>query len=253
MTEPHPNIDKARAVLVLAATIGTLVFNWLAAQGWVNGATPAEISARFPTEITPAGYAFSIWTLIYAGLLAFSLYQLFSRPGIWIREVRSFYILSCALNCAWIFVWNSGQIAVAFGIIVALLAVLVVINVKARRSRSALESLFARVPFELYLGWVAIAACANFAVLLASYGIDVNAGSHFFGTTMVLLAAAFGVFFRVRLTSYFVPLAIAWGLTGIAVEQSGKTLIVAAAAVGVVACLIASCSAVLDLKSSRDE
>ena len=69
----------------------------------------------------------------------------------------------------------------------------------------------------------------------------------------MLIAAAFGVFIRVCLTNYFAPLAIAWALTAIAVKQSGNTLVVAAAAVGVIACLIAATSFVLNLKSSLDE
>jgi hypothetical protein len=45
-------------------------------------------------------------------------------------------------------------------------------------------------------------------------------------------------------------LAIAWALTGIGVKQSGHTLIVTAAALGTIACLIATCSFVMNLNSS---
>ena len=72
MTEQPTFTDKFRAALVLAATLGTIAFNWLAAVGRIGGVTPDEVSAKFPTPITPAGYAFSIWSLIYVGLLVFS-------------------------------------------------------------------------------------------------------------------------------------------------------------------------------------
>jgi hypothetical protein len=52
------------------------------------------------------------------------------------------------------------------------------------------------------------------------------------------------------LTNYLYPFAIAWALTAIAVKQSGQTLIVATAAVGVIACLIAACTFVLNLNST---
>jgi len=59
------------------------------------------------------------------------------------------------------------------------------------------------------------------------------------------------VFMRVKLTNYFYPLAVAWALTAIAVKQSGQTLLVSAAAFGVIACLIASLSFVMNLNSSE--
>jgi hypothetical protein len=69
----------------------------------------------------------------------------------------------------------------------------------------------------------------------------------------ILLAAAMAVFVRIKLSNHFYPLAIAWALTAIAVKQSGQTWIVLAAAVGVIACLIASLSFVMNMNSSLNE
>jgi benzodiazapine receptor len=248
-----PRVESTRAWLVPAATIGVAAFNWMAATGHVNGVTPAQVSDKYPTVITPAGYAFTIWSLIYLWLIAFSIYQLVPRNAPRFRPIRSLYILSCALNCAWIFFWNGDQIAISFAIIASLLAVLIMIAAKLRQTRSPLESFLVKGPLGLYLGWVAAAALVNFAVLLVYANIDLGDSAPAFGASLVLLAAAFGVFARVKFENYFAPVAVAWALTAIAVKQSGYTLIVSAAAVGVVACLIASLSFVLNLKSSSDE
>ena len=40
-----------------------------------NGQTTGEISDRFQVYFVPAGYVFSIWGLIYLGLLAFAVFQ----------------------------------------------------------------------------------------------------------------------------------------------------------------------------------
>lgn len=246
-------IDQIRAWLVLAATLGTIAFNWMAATGRVNGVTPGEISDKYPTVITPAGYAFSIWSLIYLGLVIFSIYQLLPRNIERFRNLRSLYILSAALNCAWIFFWHGDQIGICLAIIAALWAVLVWINIKIRRTDSALESLIVKGPFGIYLGWLTAATLVNFAIFLVYANIDLGDSAQAVGAVIALFAAAFAVFFRVRFTNYFVPAAVAWALTAIAVKQSGNTLIVAAAAVGVVACLIASLSFVLNLSSSNNE
>ena len=62
-----------------------------------------------------------------------------------------------------------------------------------------------------------------------------------------LVRAGIGKGTRVGL---LMPNGCEWALTAIAVMQSGQTLIVTAAAVGVIACLIASISFVLNLHSS---
>lgn len=253
MTEPVSMTDRIRAFLVLAATLGTVAFNWLAAAGHVSGVTPEIVSDKNPTVITPSAYAFTIWTLIYAGLVIFSVYQLLPGQLDRFRPIRSLYIFASALNCAWVFFWVNEQLAICLVILFALVAVLYLINLKQPEGRSGLEYFLVHGTFGLYLGWTAAALLVNFAVFLVSLGVDGGSARPVLGAALVLAAAAFGVFVRVRLTNYFAPLAIAWALTAIAVKQSGNTLVVAAAAVGVIACLIASTSFVLNLKSSLDE
>jgi hypothetical protein len=75
MNNTTTGTDTMRSFLVLAATIGVIIFNWLAATGRLAGTDTAAISAKYQTLVTPAGYAFSIWTLIYVGLVAFSVFQ----------------------------------------------------------------------------------------------------------------------------------------------------------------------------------
>lgn len=253
MNEAGTATDKFRAVLVLVATIGTIAFNWLAATGYVNDITPQMISEKYPTNITPAGYAFAIWSLIYLGMIAFSIYQMLAANVARFRSIRSLYIVSCVLNCAWIYFWHQDQIAICLAIILSLLFVLLLINVKLKEFDSIADSAIVKAPFGIYFGWVTVATLVNFSILLVSQKLDLGSSASAVGVTLILFAAALGVLVRVRLTNYFYPLAIAWALTAIAIKQSGQTWIVSAAAVGVVACLIASLSFVMNLNSSINE
>jgi hypothetical protein len=47
-----------------ASIVGIFVFNAFAIMLPLNGRTPAMVSADYPTWVTPAGYAFSIWSNI---------------------------------------------------------------------------------------------------------------------------------------------------------------------------------------------
>ncbi|MEP7214367.1 MAG: hypothetical protein ABI791_14920 [Acidobacteriota bacterium] len=254
MVENISGIERLRSFLVLLATLGTIAFNWLAAVGRINGVTPEMISDAYPTPITPAGYAFAIWSLIYIGLVAFSIYQLLPSNIERYRNVRSLYILSCALNCAWIYFWHNDQIAICLAIIAALAVTLFFINYQPRSSDSAIANFIVKGTFGIYFGWVTAATLVNFAVMLVYLKVGLSDSANTgVAVALILLAAALGVFMRVRYCNYFYPLAIAWALTAIAVQQSGHTLAVTAAAIGVIACLIASISFVLTLSSSTSE
>ena len=240
--------DRVRSFLVLAATIGTIAFNWLTAVGRLGGITPADISEKYPTAITPAGYAFSIWSLIYLGLIAFSIYQILPANLARFRAMRSVYIFSCALNCAWLYFWIGDRPDICFAILFALSITLLFINLYVRRNESLADFWMVKAPFGLYFGWVTEATFVNFAVLLAYLDVRFSeSAATALGVGLILLAAALGVFARIRITNYMFPLAVAWALTAIGVEQSGHTLIVVAAAVGVVACLIAASSFIINL------
>lgn len=243
--------DRIRSILVLAATIGVIVFNWLAATGRL-GSDTAEISDKYPTLLTPAGYAFSIWSLIYLGLVAFSIYQMLPANLARFRTVRSFYIFSCALNCAWLYFWHREQIVLCFVVIAALCATLAIICYHLRDPESLSDMWATKASFGLYFGWVTAATLVNFTIMLKFLRVDLpNPAWTVLAVVLVLLAAALAILVRWKLTNYFYPIAVAWALTAIAVKQSGQTFIVVAAAIGVIACLIASLSFVMNLNSSE--
>lgn len=245
----HP--ERIKQILVIAATLGVLIFNWLAASGYLGGIETGAISDKYPTRITPAGYAFAIWSLIYAGLIAFSIYQALPANTERFRRIRTVYILNCATNCAWLYFWHREAILLCAAIIFLLLGTLVFINVKLKKTETTSEFWFAKAPFSLYFGWVTVAAILNATVALVylnvrfSDSMVVNAGAF-----LILAATALGVIIRFKLNSIFYPLAIAWALTAIAVKQSGQTMIVASAAVSVNILLIVALTFLINLRSS---
>jgi hypothetical protein len=252
MTTSPRSADRLWAILVLLATVGMIVVNYLAAAGTLNGVTPAQIAERYPTAVTPANYAFSVWVLIYTGLLVFSIYQLLpTNIGKYI-QIRSIYIGTCVLNSVWVYFWHHDRITLCFVIILLLCVCLFLINRFLRTSKSPGEYWLVNGPFGIYFGWATAAMLVNFAILMVSWDLPISGSAwNIIGVAIVLFAGVLGVFMRIRLANYFYPLAIAWALTAIAIKQSANTPIVLAAAVSVVGCLIASLSFVLKLPDSN--
>ena len=248
------NADRLKGILVIVATVGVIAFNYLAAMGYIGGVTPGFVSDKYPSLITPAGYAFSIWSLIYLGLIAFSIYQALPANAERFRHLRSVYILSCAANCGWIYFWHHEAILVCVAVIFLMLGTLAVINSHLRQTSTQGEFWLVKFPFGLYFGWVTAASILNATIALIYLNVQIaDSVAVFLGAALLLTATALGVIIRFRLNNPFYPLAIAWALTAIAVEQSGQTLIVASAAVGVIALLIAAISYVISLNNPTNE
>ncbi|MBA3633471.1 MAG: tryptophan-rich sensory protein [Acidobacteria bacterium] len=248
--------EKLKQFLVVIATVGVILINYFAAVGYINGVTPEIISDKYPTFITPAGYAFSIWSLIYLGLIGFSIYQALpsqtENPRF--KTIRTLFIANCAANYLWIYLWHYDSILAALAVMFVLLGTLVLINVKLRNTESMAETWLARIPFSLYFGWITVATILNFTVALVFLGVNTTeSNSIILSSILIVGATILGILIRFQLAIFAYPLAIAWALTAIAVKQSGKTAIVVCAAFGVIALLVSALTAFLYINNSNNE
>ena len=150
--------NKLQPILVLVATAGMIVFNYFAATGILGGVDTGAISDKYPTVITPAGFAFAIWSVIYAGCVAFSIYQLLPSQLEKFQAIRRVYIVSCVANCAWLYFWSQEMIVLCVGVILILLASVGYISFKLRKTETTGEYWLAKFPFGIYFGWVTAAA-----------------------------------------------------------------------------------------------
>ncbi|MCB0216962.1 MAG: tryptophan-rich sensory protein [Caldilineae bacterium] len=181
MTPPpaHPDagpFDLLRQILVPLALAVTLYVNYLANALPINGRTPAEISDSFPSLVTPAGYVFAIWGLIYLALIAYAIYQAAPsrRASPLQRRVGWLFVLSCVFNSGWIFAFHYGHYRITelvmLGLLLTLIAIYLRLGTGRRPPADRLEAWALRLPFSLYLGWITIATIANTTILLLDEG-----------------------------------------------------------------------------------
>ncbi len=219
--------DQVRRIMVVGAEI-LCVLGTLVGVG-VLGTRVEESSggalAATATLLAPAGPAFSIWSVIYLGLLGYAAWQ-FPAANASRRRVRSTGWLaatSMLLNAAWLLVTQRGWIWASVVVILALALVLgvLVLRLGAEPARSWAERVVLDWTFGLYLGWVAVATCANITAALVDSGVDFGtAGNQAAAVVVLAVAAALGVVFAQRLGARWpIALAMAWGLAWIAVGR----------------------------------
>lgn len=245
------NNQRIKQTLVIIATVGVFAINYLAAKGFINNRTPEAISDSYPTAITPAGYAFSIWALIYLGLAVFSIYQALPKNAEKFIRVRSLYIQSCVANCLWLYLWHYDQILASIAVMFILLGLLVLINLDLMKNDSTADYWIARVPFNLYLGWITAATILNFTIALVYLGVTASdLTTPVLACILLIAATVLGVVLRPGFSNSAYPLAIAWALTAIAVKHGGQTLIVSIASLCVGILLVSSLTFLLQDKKS---
>ena len=97
-----------RQILVIVATVATIIVNVLASTLPLGGKDTGEISDQFQVFFVPAGYVFSIWGLIYLALIAYTVYQALpkQRDNPRLDRVGFLYVGSCLANIVWLFFWH---------------------------------------------------------------------------------------------------------------------------------------------------
>jgi len=228
--------------LNLAAFAATIVTNSLAGSTTlIGGRNTAQVSNLYPSLITPPGYVFAIWGVIYLLLALFVGFQLLpaQRKAAFPREIGYLFVLSCALNVSWLFLWQNDLIPWSLALIVLLLISLAIIYARlntVRREKSLRERIFVNLGFSVYLAWVGIATIANAAALLVFLGF---AGSGSAAIVLTVLAAlvVLGVtlFVVVRERDVGFALVAIWAISGVA-SKGGQDAVVTVA--GVLVCLV---------------
>lgn len=220
--------SSSRVIIIanLIALVATFVVNTYAAVLGLNGRQTGQISDLYPVLITPPGYVFQIWTVIYALLLVYGVYQaLPSKRGEGFHsKIGYWFLISCVANMVWLFAWHWGYIVPSVVPMFALLASLIMIYLRLGIGRSDAplgERLAVHLPFSVYLGWITVAPIANVAAALNSLGLG-GLGLGEATWTAVVVAIAVAITAAVLLTRGDVAysLVIIWALVGIAIKQA---------------------------------
>jgi hypothetical protein len=227
--------DTVRQVLVLLSVLATIIVNGLASGLPLNGKTTGEISDSFDVFFVPAGYVFSIWGLIYLGLIAYAIYQLLPAQAnnSDLRSIGTIFILSSVANIAWIFLWHYEVFPLTVVAMLALLTCLIVIYLRLDIGRTHVSSgmrWFVHLPFSIYLGWITVATIANVTTLLAywnwsGWGISPEAWM----VIMLVIATAVGGLVSFTRGDIAYAAVLVWAFIGIAVKHSDNQVVSTAA------------------------
>jgi hypothetical protein len=222
--------DRIRQLTVTASGIACLV-GTLYGIGVLGTAVEESSGGRLSADATliaPAGPAFSIWSVIYAGLAAFTIWQWLpaatAHPRA--RAIGWLAAASMLLNAGWLLVTQFGWLLASVAVILVLLGILITLvrRLTEHSPTGAVEKIILDGTFGLYLGWVSVATFANIAAGLAPGDRESSSPSALaevaaVATLCVVTAVGLGLA-RILGGRVSVAVAMAWGLGWIAVGRT---------------------------------
>lgn len=198
-----------------------LLFNYFASRPnegpfrhLFGNATTGEVSDKFYIEITPAGWAFSIWGLIYAWQTAWIIYSLTllcrkSTPEVISPALLLIYGVSSVVNIGWLIVWSRELIQTSSVLLFAISFLLygtmaisyATVNIEARaisKRDFILIQVLVNNGLALYTTWCTIASLINLTMAITyAHGVAQDVASTI---ALVILAVEIIVWFSLENT-----------------------------------------------------
>ena len=242
---------------MIRRTLNTLIFfliivtNMLAELLPINGKTTGELSNRIQVLITPAGYAFSIWSLIYF-LIAIWIIRQYPQKRYQLPVYTNTSVAFAAsglLNCAWILTWHYEFFIASLGVMIAYLISLIFLYKQMKGSRPGFLDI---APFSVSLGWISVATIVNTAYVLKDNNWNGFGFSEEVWTVSMLVAGALlAIIFKFKEADYLYPLVFVWAYIAIGINNQEESESIAYTAYGLaVLIFIITCIPVNNRKQS---
>mmetsp|Transcript_35089 Transcript_35089/g.48959 ORF Transcript_35089/g.48959 Transcript_35089/m.48959 type:complete len:302 (+) Transcript_35089:50-955(+) len=187
------------------------------------GATNEELSEKYQTLVTPAGYAFAIWGPIFIWEGIFAVAQMFpslSTSKV-VETVTPWWNCACLFQIGWTLFFAQdriqGALVCMLGILVSLLTL--ILRTDYLPEISIKEYFLLRAPFSLHCGWIIAATVLNINVL-ADYNMSSPETMLMFAMVCLAGIAVIVTLFTVAAprADPLIGLVAAWALLGIFVE-----------------------------------
>ncbi len=215
---------------VVALYLLTVFVNYASTVFLFGDSDTGDVSDKYSTLFTPAGYAFSIWGLIYLALGIYVFYQAF-----WARQDQNLYdqlapwlMVNLLFNSLWLPTFQYELIALSVVFMLVILGTLVQLQIILTQDTTlpTRERSWIRVPFSLYLGWISVATITNLAVFVKYSGWEIPAASESSWVVIMTVVGALLAVLVARATrDWIYPLVFVWAYVAIAVKQADNDLI----------------------------
>ena len=220
-------------ILVILFALAMPAVAWLSNTG-TFGPDNGAVSDRYPTLLVAAGYAFSIWGLIFLLDLIYAFWQSrrVLRDDPTLQKVAPWAAAGFALTTIWMPLFSLGAaqpalfwlcLAVIFGALFCLLRAARLLSLDDTPQHG--QWLWAWTPLSLHAGWLSLAAFLNLAQVIVAFKLLPTDDMTMWSLLLLAFAAALLLWMNRRMRGNVAyALAALWGLIALHAKQSQSPL-----------------------------
>lgn len=237
-----PSKPAFRTLAILAAALFAVATPIVQALTGTIAVGQGDLVNDGRQTLEAAGYAFSIWSLIYGWLLTYAVYQALpstkETPGLrmlgWPSVIAMVgcgaWLIAASLDAKW------ATVAIITGSALALCVPLV----KRYPVQETKDFWLVAAPVSLLAGWLTVASAINVLTVLTSYEVIQPDMANEWAASGIVTVLAVGIGITLASRNWVYPLPIAWGLVAVAVAEKAERLTIALLAGGVAVVLVAA-------------
>ncbi|MCI5059350.1 MAG: tryptophan-rich sensory protein, partial [Flavobacteriales bacterium] len=166
------------ALVNLLSTFGLIIFSYYFSAVGFEGKTISSLSNKYENLFTPESYAFSIWIIIFLGLVLLGIRQtalVLRKEHLNIMPDKLLTLLTTAIgfSIGWLWSWLEEYIGLSvifMGVALVSLLLLMHLCARTRLSKSWPEQFYYWFPISLYSGWLTVAFIVNVSSYLTKIG-----------------------------------------------------------------------------------
>ncbi len=219
--------EKVLASLHLIILTALIFWNYYTNSGVIDGRTVGSVSDKFDNLFTPAGYAFSIWGLIYLGLVALAIYMVYcsfskDESAEFVKKAAPALLLAHLGNAVWLWFWLHENSGISLLLMIFVLSMLAATVIRLDMERWDAPIKFIALvwwPIDLYFGWISVATIANVSAYLSNIGWNGGLSEIAWTIIAIGLATLLSIFMIVKRNMREYGAVVIWALIGIAVRH----------------------------------
>jgi hypothetical protein len=179
----------------------------------------ATLSTKYQTLVTPDGYAFAIWGVIFTAELMWTVAQClptYRSTELVTKGVGYYFVWACLAQAGWTIAFGLEQMILALVFMFLILVPLMIIltNISLMDAGNIGRYWLLKFPFEIHCAWLMAATLVNCNVVL----VAVQASSRvqtIVGWTSLAVVILVGLYYTMKRT-WVVPSVLAWATIAIA-------------------------------------
>ncbi|KAG7358658.1 hypothetical protein IV203_015247 [Nitzschia inconspicua] len=190
----------------------------------------ATLSAKYQTLVTPSGYAFAIWGVIFTAELVWTVAQClpaYRSNELITKGVGYNFVWACLAQAVWTIVFGLEKIPLSLvAMILILIPLLFILNSLSSMSPGSVGRYWLlKFPFEIHSAWIMAATLVNTNVVFVA-----QATSHqiqtIVGWSSLVVVVLVGLFYTMK-RDWVVPSVLAWASAAIAKELANPKDLIA--------------------------